>query len=369
MAQSYADITIVGAGIVGLSVAISIAERMPSLSVKVVDRGSGSSGASTRNAGFACIGSISEICSDIDTMGMTEALAVVKQRYAGLQELLRRVPSSAMDYKPCGGYEIFSDLPQYSAYAARLAEINDALATFIGIRECFESKEHPVFGATIYNRVEGSLHPAKMLSYLQDTAMQLGVSLVWDTTVTKVDSEHQLLHTSDGQMPTRTVVVCTNAWASRLLPNIKVEPARNQVLVTEPIEDLPIRGTYHMHEGYVYFRNIGDRLLIGGGRHLRMEQECTYDERPTDDYLLDYLYQLLGSKILKGKSIEISQSWTGHLGVGLQKSPIVSQIEHGLWVAARMGGMGVAIGSQIGIDMAQMLLDDWQHQPSQIVKR
>ena len=46
------DITIIGSGIVGLSTAISIRERAPHMSVKILERGSVPYGASTKNAGF-----------------------------------------------------------------------------------------------------------------------------------------------------------------------------------------------------------------------------------------------------------------------------------------------------------------------------
>jgi hypothetical protein len=36
-----------------------------------------------------------------------------------------------------------------------------------------------------------------------------------------------------------------------------VKPARAQVLITEPIDNLDVRGTFHLDCGYYYFRNIG----------------------------------------------------------------------------------------------------------------
>lgn len=354
------DVTIVGAGIVGLSLAIRLAERLPFISIKVVDAGIGSAGASTRNAGFACIGSISEICSDVQSMGEAAALALVSDRYEGLRLLRERVPSTVMEYEACGGFEVFEDKPSFDLYRAQMDDVNSLLAPLLGGAPCFEVREHEVFGKTIFNSVEGSLHPAKMIAHLERIAHSIDIQLVYDTTVQRIDKENRELHTDEGVMYSTVTIICSNAWTSRLLPDVDVQPARNQVLVTKPIDDMPIRGTYHMHEGYVYFRNIGDQLLIGGGRHLSPEAETTFDDVPSDDLILAYLEELVATRILPKRAFEIEQTWTGHLGVGSQKTPIVRQLTEGLWVATRMGGMGVAIGSLVGKNTANMVADSWQ---------
>ena len=55
------------------------------------------------------------------------------------------------------------------------------------------------------------------------------------------------------------VLIATNGFARRLIPRIDVQPARNQVMVTEPIDGLKLKGCFHYRKGYVYFRNIGQQ--------------------------------------------------------------------------------------------------------------
>ena len=57
--------------------------------------------------------------------------------------------------------------------------------------------------------------------------------------------------------------------------DINVTPARGQIVVTPPIKNLPLRGTFHFDEGFYYFRNIGNRLLLGGARNKCFEAEAT----------------------------------------------------------------------------------------------
>ncbi|MEO1217195.1 MAG: FAD-binding oxidoreductase, partial [Bacteroidota bacterium] len=63
------DYIIVGGGIVGLSTAAELLERNSDLRVLVLERGLFPSGASTKNAGFACFGSVSELWQDLNLIG------------------------------------------------------------------------------------------------------------------------------------------------------------------------------------------------------------------------------------------------------------------------------------------------------------
>ena len=62
---SNVDFTIVGSGIVGLSTALNLRKNYPKAKILVLERGLLPQGASTKNAGFACFGSISEVLSDL----------------------------------------------------------------------------------------------------------------------------------------------------------------------------------------------------------------------------------------------------------------------------------------------------------------
>jgi glycine/D-amino acid oxidase-like deaminating enzyme len=61
---SNVDFTIVGSGIVGLHTAIRLRERFPKAKIILLEKGALPQGASTKNAGFACFGSVSEIIDE-----------------------------------------------------------------------------------------------------------------------------------------------------------------------------------------------------------------------------------------------------------------------------------------------------------------
>ncbi|MEC8885233.1 MAG: FAD-dependent oxidoreductase, partial [Bacteroidota bacterium] len=68
------DFTIVGSGITGLSCALQLRKRFPISKILILERGSLPQGASTKNAGFACFGSVSELLSDLDRHSEDEVL-------------------------------------------------------------------------------------------------------------------------------------------------------------------------------------------------------------------------------------------------------------------------------------------------------
>jgi len=104
---SAVDYTIVGSGIVGLHAALRLRERFPESKILVLEKGMLPQGASTKNAGFACFGSMSEIIDDLSSQSEEEVIQLISKRWKGLQMLRKRLGDSAIDFKPYGGYELF----------------------------------------------------------------------------------------------------------------------------------------------------------------------------------------------------------------------------------------------------------------------
>ena len=85
------DFVVVGAGIMGCSVAFELRQKYPQAKIVVLERGVFPTGASTKNAGFACFGSPTEILSDIKLLGEKKAFEIIWQRFEGLKILSERL--------------------------------------------------------------------------------------------------------------------------------------------------------------------------------------------------------------------------------------------------------------------------------------
>jgi glycine/D-amino acid oxidase-like deaminating enzyme len=147
--------------------------------------------------------------------------------------------------------------------------------------------------------------------------------------------------------------IATNGFSDAIIQE-KVVPARAQVLITKPIKNLSAIGTFHLEKGYYYFRNIDDRILLGGGRNLDFQAENT-NEFGVTDTVQSKLEQLLTEVILPQTDFEIDLRWSGIMGIGNKKTTITKQLSNNVYCGVRLGGMGVAIGTNVGSELANLI--------------
>jgi len=101
------DVIIIGSGFVGLWSAFYLKKKNPELKITIIESGLIPTGASTRNAGFACFGSLSEIIYDAKTMGTEKMLQLVEMRFKGLERITKYFSENDIDFSLCGGYELY----------------------------------------------------------------------------------------------------------------------------------------------------------------------------------------------------------------------------------------------------------------------
>jgi hypothetical protein len=362
------DTIIIGSGIVGLNAAIRLKELQPGHRVMILERGPLPIGASTRNAGVACFGSLSELLDDATRRSTDEVLSLAEERYRGLLRLRERLGDQALDYYPYGGYELFrpSETVLYEDCLEAMEFYNRELATLTGRTDTFRVADEEIdsFGFAgvahfIHNQAEGQLNTGKMMAALLAKARSLDVQILngvevaqWEENGTGIQ-----IYTAQGwKLQARSLLVATNGFAARLLPELDVKPARNQVLITQPVPGLRFKACFHYDRGYYYWRQIDGRILLGGGRILDVEGETT-DAFGTTPLIRDSLVSLLHTLVVPEQQVEIDTWWSGIMGVGDQKQPIIKRYSDRVVVAVRMGGMGVAIGSLVGEKGAALLLE------------
>jgi glycine/D-amino acid oxidase-like deaminating enzyme len=108
-----------------------------------------------------------------------------------------------------------------------------------------------------------------------------------------------------------------------------------------------------LDEGYYYFRNIGERILFGGGRNLDFKTEETFIFGQTP-LIQQRLEEILQNMILPNTKFEVDLRWSGIMGMGNQKRPLLKQLSENVYCGVRLGGMGIAIGSLLGKELAHL---------------
>jgi len=354
-----ADLTIIGGGITGLSTAFFFKSKFPKKKVIVIEQFSESTGASTRNAGFACFGSISELNADLEAgLNTKELEELVMMRIAGLSLLRRTLGDEAIDYKPVGGYELFKEPKDEveQKFGATVEYFNERLTETLHNDQTYSFHQVPEqfrgFKTAIYNCGEGKLNAGFMMKAWQKKCLDLGVEFIYGHQA-EISKHSSTIFIKNHKIESEQLAICTNGYSHLLGLNIKVRPARNLVLLSEALPNLKLPSTYHHNEGFIYFRIVNQRLLIGGARNIDQSVEETHLNE-VNETIKNHLLHFSQEHLNLSKRVFRSE-WTGIMGVDSTKSPIVKRISPNVVCGVKLGGMGVAIGSLVGHRLAELL--------------
>ena len=367
------DFIVIGSGILGLSAACEIKERSPERSVLILERGILPSGASTKNAGFACFGSLTEILADIKKSGEQSTKEVVKNRFEGIGLLRQRLGDEKIGYLNFGGYELISD--ENISSIEQIEFVNKMLSDIFE-KQPFDLRNDLVskFGfdssyvkALVMSPYEGQIDTGKMMRCLIDYAVSLGIRIINGCSAESFSEKENYVRVNvqsiseknESFFNCKTLIACTNAFTEKIFPNFKVTPGRGQVLVTKPISDLKFEGVFHFDEGYYYFRNFENRIIFGGARNLDFESERT-TEFNTNEIIYNHLLEKLDTIILPGQKYEIDYTWSGIMGFNEAKKPEVKKISDRIFSAISCNGMGIALSPFVARGLLNVLNLDFQ---------
>lgn len=359
------DFVVIGAGLVGVSTAIQLRKNHPTAKISIVERGYLPTGASTKNAGFACFGSATELVDDLNKMDESTVWETLELRYSGLLELLSLYGTEKIGYNNCGSWDLIHNSQKETERITsdKLDYLNQRIKEITGERSCFSIDKEQLskngfqnLSTSFHNRLEGEIRTDKLYFALQQKLAENNIITLYGVEVKSIipESNEVIIDTNFGELKTSKVAVTVNGFANTLLNDHRIQPARAQVLVTSVIPDLNFSGTYHYDAGYYYFRSVDNRILIGGGRNLDFEGERT-EEFGNTEKICHSIKSLLSEIIIPGNSFTIDYQWSGIMGVGNEKKPIIEMIHPNIAIGVRMGGMGVAIGTLVGQKTAELL--------------
>lgn len=360
------DFIIIGSGILGLSTACEIKEKNPARTVLILEKGIFPTGASTKNAGFACFGSLTEILSDMNRIGEQETIQLVEKRYEGINLLRKRLGDDKIGFLNLGGYELIDE--KHLSSLEKIDYVNDKLKTIFN-NDTFEIKNESIsdFGfnntivkSLVYSRFESQIDTGKMMSSLIDYAAALGVRIINGCEVESIGEKENFVQVTAKSDPEKiyfnckSVIICTNAFTNKLFPEFKINPGRGQVIITKPVKDLKFKGVFHFDEGFYYFRNYEDRIIFGGGRNLDFEKENT-SEFEANEKILNDLKEKLDKMIIPGQQYEIDSYWSGIMGFNELKKPEIRKITDRILFALSCNGMGIALSSYIAKEIVNSI--------------
>ena len=272
-----------------------------------------------------------------------------------------------ISYSNCKGYELFFGI---DGLEQRIYKINELLNPIMG-KDCFSicNKDIKRFGfakeivvGLTENKHEGSINPGKMIFCLKKKLGSLGVDCYFSTEVESFEETSKKiflkLKSSNQSIDIKTnkLAICTNAFAKRWFEMEDISPGRGIILLTNEIPDLKIDGCFHYKQGYYYFRNVKKRLLIGGGRETDLNNESTLTFG-TNKIIRQKLIEHIKNFILPDINFKIESEWSGIMGFGKNKLPLIKRMSKNIVLGVRLGGMGISIGSIVGEKTADLIIN------------
>ncbi|HET8859694.1 FAD-dependent oxidoreductase [Marivirga sp.] len=362
------DYVIIGGGIVGCSTAYHLKKKNPKAEIAIMERGAFPSGASSKNAGFACFGSLTELVDDSKALSESEQLALVEKRWKGLLAMRKILGDQNIGFEANGGFEVIrkAELPalEYldnynqllkSIFKKDVFSLNPNLSTEFG----FNTDE---IETIISNPFEGQIDTGKMIKSWWNICSEMGIKIMTSCELMEFEEKDEFVdlhcHTTnqDIKIQAKNLAICTNAFAHKWFQEEDINPGRGLVLITQPVDNLKFKGVFHYEEGYFYFRNVGNRVLIGGGRNLdkAIEDTTHFGINPK---IRSAILNDLRKLILPNQDFSIDMEWSGIMAFGKTKSPIIKKVSDKIAMGVRLGGMGIAIGTQVGQELEELITE------------
>ena len=361
------DVIIVGAGITGLSTALALKMHSKHLKIAILEKELIGTLATSKNAGFLCLGSPSELIAEKEEFGIETVEKLLQYKWIGSQLFLKRIGKKASNCTINGGFEVFETVEKFEKAISKLEDLNKTFKKYTKIDQQFQVVDTPssykfnnFHSKSISIQFEGQLNPLLAVQALELKLRHLGVSFFRGIEVVHIDKNSiELINavTANYTFTCKKIVVCTNAFTASLLPKVDIQPARAQVLITKPLPNSPKNNSsFHLDEGYYYFRKVnGNRWLIGGARNMDKSTENTI-ELNDNSLIQNKLEELLRLNILPNQEFEIEHKWQGIMGFTKNRMPVIEFIEPNVLVVAGLNGMGMAMGNYLGVIAMQKTL-------------
>lgn len=353
------DVCVIGAGYTGISTALFLLEH--GFRVTVLEAAQVGYGASGRNGGQI----VNSYSRDLDTiekqLGPEQARLLGEMAFEGGRIIRERVQRYAIDCDLQDGgvfgavnHKQMAQLEQQKKLWERYGYDQLELLDAQGIRGVVNTERY-VGG--MLDRGGGHIHPLNLVLGEAAAVESLGGIIHEQSRVIRIqDGEKPVVHTEQGSVSARFVVVAGNAYLGNLLPTLaaKSMPCGTQVITTEPLGEALARSllpqNYCVEDcNYLldYYRLSADhRLIFGGG--------VVYGARDPAD-----IEALIRPNVTKTfpqlRNVRIDYAWTGNFLLTLSRLPQVGRLGSHIYYSQGCSGHGVTFTHVAGKVLAEAI--------------
>lgn len=349
-----ARVVVLGGGVMGLSTAYHLAKQGVQ-DVVLVERGELGAGSTCKAAG----GVRAQFSDAVNIeLGMRSL------------EVFRSFPElfdQDIDLDECG-YLFLLEREEDLRTFERNVELQRSMGLESRIISVEEAKElSPLIStegliAGVWSPEAGHCTPESVVQGYARAARALGVRIIRHCEVTDVVREGDTItsvETAQGSIATDTVVCCAGAWSRALGDmvgvDLPVDPVRRELLVTEPMPDLPANVPFTIDfSTTMYFHREGPGLLVGMSNQ---DEEPGFSLEHTDEWL-EQVVEAAGRRVPVLEEVGMASRWAGLYEVTPDHNALIGEAEgvSRFLYATGFSGHGFLQGPAVGQVMAELYL-------------
>ncbi|MGH7761862.1 MAG: NAD(P)/FAD-dependent oxidoreductase [Candidatus Dormibacteraceae bacterium] len=304
------DILVIGGGIAGTSLMHHLARRR--FSAVLVESHHLAFGASGRNAGFLLAGVADCYAEAVRIFGRSKAREVWQITDENHDRMIEAVEGVDVGYRRLGSATFASG----SEERARLEESAQLLKD-----DGFVARWD---GSQLLNPRDGEVDPSAVVGALAGRLRGGAIREGVEVTAIEPAGQEVTVRAGENECRAGVVVLATNAYTSLLVPRVKIQPTRAQMIASAPLSrtvcDLPA----YSHFGHRFWRQLNSgEVLIGGWRDTSKETEVGYDDQPTDQ-IQEHLDRKLEEM---SPGAEVTNRWAGIMGFTETGLPLVGPVD------------------------------------------
>jgi sarcosine oxidase subunit beta len=351
--REAADVVIVGAGIMGLSIAYNLAKNHRVRDVVVVDRSYLCSGASGRNGG----GVRAQWSTEANVRLMRESLSICRQfaRAHKINTWFRQ-----------GGYLFIVRSDERAEALAESVKLQNACGLSTRVLEPAQARrvvpELSTEGLVLasYNPDDAVVFPWPFVWGYAEGARDLGVEVNTFTNVTGFETRGRdivAVVTDRGRIATNVVVNAAGAHSPAVAKLLDVElpnhPHRHEICSSEPLKPWLKPLVADLSDG-LYFSQSTRGEIVGGISNAKVP--AGPDQRSSYRFLALYSRSLLRACPILG-SVKVLRQWAGLYDITPDSNPIVGSVDavNGFFQASGFMGHGFMMAPVIGKLLAEQI--------------
>ncbi len=336
--DAHADVCVIGLGGTGLTCISALLDR-GARSVIGIDAHDVGAGAAGRNGGLLLAGTADFHHDAVAKLGRAKAVEFAHRTAAEIDRFVAEYPGIV---RRTGSLRIAASDDELADCEAQFTQMRaDAIAV-----ERYAGPE----GRGLLFPDDAVFQPLARCRVLATRVQSAGARLFGHSRALAV--EPGLVHTTRGSITAEQIIVCVDGRLEAVLPSLagEVRTARLQMLGTAPALDVHFPRPVYSRFGYDYWQQLPDqRIVLGGGRDMAVDDEWTPAREPTD-VIQAYLDRLLAERL--GVTAAVTHRWAASVSYTRTGLPVCRAVDRGVWAIGGFSGTGNVMGALLARDVA-----------------